>query len=194
MISNVSFGSTYKIQSQNLDKKENRNKHLSTLEYCDLHDVDYKAKEVWGEKKAPFTVPSYSIETTIVAPDRQDGDLEAFFDVMGIKFKKHSTEDLMNPKAIERRVMDAPKGMKKVKIDADKLFNLIDKQPINNIEHCESDYKKYYKDKTDFMLKSGDEIPATTLWISPAGQSIDNALNSTNNWSLFKLFPPNLFI
>ena len=44
MISPVSFGSTYKIKSQNLDKNENRNKHFSALNYCDLHEIDYKAK------------------------------------------------------------------------------------------------------------------------------------------------------
>ncbi len=167
MISPVSFGSTYKIHSQNLGDDANRKKHFNVMDYCDKQGIDIRTEESWGEQKSPISIPEYSVKTTIIAPDSQDKNLEAFFSVLGIDFKKHSTEDLMNPKAIEKRVMDAPKGMRTVKIDPDKLFSLIDKQPINNIEHCESDYKTYYKDNTDFMLKSGDEIPATTLYLNP---------------------------
>ncbi len=46
------------------------------------------------------------------------------------------------------------------------------KNQSSNLDHCRSDYDKYYSDSVDTMLRNGDDIPATTLIIQdPSGNN-----------------------
>ena len=176
----VSFGSTYKINhSFNLNNAVSLG---DLIDKCEQDKIPYNLQ--YGRN---------SIMTTIAAADSQDKDVETMCARLGINYKKYSTDSLMTPQAIMCRVAQPPKGMQMVKIDADKLEKLIASQHDNNIGHCEKDYKKYYLSDTDFMLKSGDEIPASTLYINPE-MGKDNMLEYIKRFGKERINPDSIYI
>lgn len=159
MMPQVSFGSTYKI-NQSLYSSVNQQRNLDELlNQCDKQNYQYK-EDLYKTSKTERSA-------TIVVPDCCDSDIEGFCNAYGIPFKKWSTDDLTQPCVINNRIKPAPKGMQTVKIDVNKFEKLLDSQKSNNIAHCERDYHKYYSDDANFILKSGDAIPATTLYLTP---------------------------
>ena len=188
MVSNISFGSTYKVSTMpnGYDKfwdfqKFALNKEMQTGTQVRFNDkYDSKTKQ-------------YSASYTMVVPDSMDDEIETFCANRGIQFKKLNTQEIMQKGAVLLRISDAPKGMRKVKIDAVKLFELAKNQQ-NNFNYCEKDYYNYYMDNVDFMLKSGEEIPATTLLIHPSGSSIDDTLDYINIYGADGLNDNQLFV
>lgn len=166
MISPVSFGSIYKVHSTNLSDPTNAKRYFDMLDYCDTFKIPTITDEITDRKGSSYDVPTYSIMTTITTEDNYDKTMETFFRNNGIQFKKFSTEALKDPKAISSRVADAPEGMKKVFVNPDRLFELLEHQKHNNIEHCERTYEKYFKEETKLMIRSGEKFPTTTLYIS----------------------------
>lgn len=180
MISAVSFGSTYKI-NQSLYSSVNQQRNLDELmDKCDRSNYQY-SEDLYRTNKTER-------KATIVVPDAHDRDIESICNNLGIPFRKLTTEKLTSPAEIDSRIADAPKGMRKAKVDPDKLFELIQQQTNNNIDHCELNYKKFFKDKTDFMIKSGDKIPATTLYISPYNGK-DNMVQYIDRFGVENLNP-----
>lgn len=180
MISPVSFGSTYKIVTSSKDSIKQQLGHDKIARFCEDIQIPYSETTTTSVSK-PFGETRYQINTTMVANDREDKSIEAFFAANGINFRKYAIQSLMNPKVIESRVQPAPSGFKLAKINADKLEKFLLNQKDNNFNHCKSDYKKYYCDELDFMLKSGDDIPAATLYITPWGNK-NSAIDYINRW------------
>ena len=178
-LSSVSFGSTYKINQQY--SQRNGGSMDILFEHCEdkriPHDILYDDK---------------SISATIVSPDNADKDIETMCARLGINFKKYSTEQLINPTAVMHRIMRPPKGKRMVTIDADKFEKLAASQE-NNIKHCENDYKKYYSPRTNFMLKRGSEIPATSVYINPVSGK-DNMIEYIEHFGKDKINPSSIFI
>lgn len=170
MISNISFGSAYKVSSRNngFDKFWDFQRFAGEKEVKNGVQTSFKDS---------FTIKTkqYDAVQTLLVPDSMDSEVEIFCANRGIQFDKINTKEAIQPQAVLERIEQAPKGMRKVKVDIKKLMGLAKNQE-QNIAHCEKDYYTYYYDKVDFMLKSGDEIPATTLWINPIGESLEDTL------------------
>ena len=176
----VSFGSTYKIS----DKTANFEKNKDVCEFCERNELEWCSKT--EGKGGYFDVPDFRTNMTIIAPDAKDNMIEAYLANKGIKFKKLDTQELMKKSKILSRIEDAPKGKKLVEIDVKKLEELLPKQDTN-IKYCESNYNDYYKDSVNSMLRSGDKITATTLYIAPTGESVDDTINYVKNFGADRL-------
>lgn len=164
----VSFGSTFKISSNNHQNQS------SIADFCAGNDLDYSYK-VESHKHSFYSAPVTKVNTTIIAPDDKDNLIETFLANKGIKFNKLDAKELFDKSNIEKRVDRPTRDMKLVKIDAKKFEKLIQNQD-QNIDYCESTYDKYYKDSIDSVIKSGDKMPATTLYITPMGESTEDTV------------------
>ena len=189
MISNISFGSTYKVSSNNntFEKTSNFQDYAAEQSFFNGVHTDLK---ITTDSKYPYNT---EILHTLIVPDEMDSEVEAFCAKQGIKFNKSYNEDLLNVRAISRRIKPAPENMIKVEIDADRLTELMKKQQ-QNIDYCENVYHKYFKDKVDKMLKTGEEIPATTFCIMPRGNSIEETLEYIDTFGAKNLNHEQLFI
>lgn len=165
MISNISFGSTYKVNATGNDSLRQRQGYNDFVEFCDKHQFQY-AEDIDTKITQPDGKLTCATQATLIVPDRFDRMIDAFLISKGIDFKRYITHSLMQPKTINNRVKPAPQNMLTAYINVKKLEELL-KAQNNNFGHCKSDYNKYYRDRLDFMIKSGDEIPASTLYITP---------------------------
>ena len=161
MVSSVSFTGTYKVNSQNFDKFSKFQNYALNKELEDGIKTNLKDK---FEKKIGSEGFDYKAEQTLIVPDDMDYDVESFCAVNGISYQKYNTSDLLNTESIISRISNAPQGYKKVNVNVEKLEELAKNQD-NNFSHCKYDYNKFYSDTIDTMLRSGDEIPASTLII-----------------------------
>lgn len=166
MVSTVSFKSTYKVNNQNPDAFSKFQK-LAHQTYAQNKELGTGVKIGLKDKFVPsrgYGKFNYYAIQTLIVPDSMDSDIETFCANNGISYRKYETPDLLNPQSVISRIDYAPDGYRKVHVDAKKLEELAKKQD-SNLEHCRSDYDKYYSDKVDTMLRCGDKIPATTLVI-----------------------------
>ena len=156
MISNIKFGSTYKINS-----KDNNDRNFEKL----WKIQNFASKHNIGNGQIKFNDGSYKTGfCTIIAQDKDDSLIETFCANNGIVFKKLSTSALLKPEAIIRRIAPAPNGKQIIMINIDKL-NQLQKNQQSNIGHCRHDYDEYYHDVVESMLRSGDPITTTTMYI-----------------------------
>ena len=181
-MNSISFGSTFKIKNSqdyvNESKIEN---------FCEKNNLEYSSKiEILKPAKSFFDAPAYDIKTSIIAPDNKDSLVESYLANRGIKFNKLSSKDLLDKNKIESRIKDAPKNMKLVKVDVEKLNKLLANQS-NNIEHCRKDYDNYFKDNVNLIIRSGDKITATTLHINPTGESAEDTVDYIKKFGSDKL-------
>ena len=188
MVSNISFGSAYKVSS----KQNGFDKFWDFQNFAAKRQMQ-KGVQVRFEDSFAVKTKQYEAIQTMLVPDSLDKDVEAFCANRGIQFKKINTKEAIQPEAILDRIKNAPKSMRKVTIDAERLFEIA-KNQNQNLAHCEKDYYNYYYDKVDFMLKTGDEIPATTLWISPSGSKVDDTLDYINTWGADNLNKEQIFV
>lgn len=77
MITNVSFGSTYKINDKNND--------YDTLVQFQRFALN---KEINDGIKIKSNTRQHSTQYLMIAPDYLDKEIETYFNCMGIKFKK----------------------------------------------------------------------------------------------------------
>lgn len=183
MIKPVSFGSTYRAYITKHDAENGRYGFPQLTKHLDRNNIQY-TESIIEPKQTPTcfnpyatndysqyipSIDDYAVSKyTIAAPDTEDADIETILANYGIKYEKLSTEDLMKPNAILHRIMRAPKGYFLASINLEKLEELIKNQD-NNFEHSKHDYENYYKEQTDFILKSGDRITPQTLSIKYLG-------------------------
>lgn len=168
MVSSVSFTGTYKVNNQNPKTFSKFQNYALNKGLEDGVKTILKDRIIKRGNHGSF---DYMAEQTLIVPDYMDVDVENFCANNGISYKKYDTKDLLNPKTITSRIACAPEEYKKVNVDVKKLEELA-KNQSSNLEHCRSDYDKYYSDSVDTMLRSGDDIPATTLRIlDPSGNN-----------------------
>lgn len=160
MISQISFGSTYKVKYTSSDKKSDFEKFSKFGEY----PVTEGSSMILKDK---FKNCDYSAERTLVVPESQDKNVEDYCKKYGIKFEKLTKEDLLNENNVRSRIENAPKGYEKVNLNVEKFEELVNSAEESNVKGCEEDYNKYYKEEMDLMLKSGDTFPTSTLFIDP---------------------------
>ena len=194
MISKVSFGSTYKVSNDNPASfpKFRDFAHQTYALHKELNTgvkIGLKDKFIQNGGYDDFI---YKAEQILIVPDSMDIDVETYCANNGINYKKIDTKDLLNPETITSRIAYAPDGYRKVNVDAEKLEELAKKQD-SNLKHCRSDYDKYYSDKIDTMLKSGDKIPATTLVIQNHSGN-ENLSRYVNKFGVNNLNDGQLFI
>ena len=158
MISKVSLGSTYKVQYNSNDKNANFEK------FSAFGDYPYTEGSLMTLKDK-FKRDNYFAERILIVPDSQDKDVEAYCKRYGIEFVKHTNDELLNPQNVISRIENAPRGYTKVNLDVEEFEKLLNRTKESNVKGCEEDYNKYFKQEMDFMLKSGDKIPATALFI-----------------------------
>lgn len=165
MISAISFGSTYKLQP--IDDEAKSKGYQQAMAYCQKNQISSKEEYTHQYNKQTGSY-YFALTSTIVAPDDKDAKIEKILNNYGINFYKLDTKEITKPLKIESRIAPPQNGYKLAKINSEKLEKYL-KEQSGNLEHCEKDYKKYYKEDTDFMLKSGDIIIAPTLYITPSG-------------------------
>ena len=161
MISPISFSSTYKVNNEDPKAFSEFQKYALNKEYKD--GVKTYLKDRATRKGMDF---KYKAEQTLIVPDSMDLGVEMYCANRGIKYKKITAEDLLQLESIKSRIRKAPAGYKKVYVDADKLEELSANQS-SNLDHCREVYDEHFSDEVDTMIKSGDKITATTLFINP---------------------------
>ncbi len=164
MISAVSFGSTYQLHFNKKNSVENQFGYHNLTKYCKNNKIPYNAIAQYNIKYLCGNT-EYNADTVIVAPDKKDLPLETFMKQQGINYKKLETDNLLRPEEINKRIAKAPEGYYKVFVDSVKLGRILETQWDNNFRETKIDYKKHNKQEVSFMLKSGREIPASTLEI-----------------------------
>lgn len=164
MISPVSFGSTYKLQPINDDAKAKG--YQQVMSYCDKNHISNK-EEYTHQYNKQSGLYYFALTSTIVAPDNKDEKIEKILNNYGINFYKLDSKEITKPLKIESRIAPPQEGYKLAKVNSERISEYL-KEQNGNFEHCEKDYNKFYKEDTDFMLKSGDVIIAPTLYITPS--------------------------
>ncbi len=192
MISNVSFGSTFKVNNKenNFQKFQQFGEYASEIENNPNVTVQFEDK--FNIKDPYFGTFDYKAGYTVIAPDEKDIDIETYCQNNGIKFHRYNTEDLTSPEGILKRIKPAPKGYIRAMVDVDKLSELL-KNQNSNFQHCEKDYQNYYKEQTDIMLKNGNPISAPTLYIN-SYNSKEEMLEYINKFGSDNLNENSLFI
>lgn len=181
MISNISFGSTYKVTSKN-------NPDRVFHQFTNLAMVKQFEKDVYSNydmnisNKPPY---DYEATTTLIVNDREDSFIEGYCARNGIKYTKFTNEQLLKPENIMFRLKKPQNDYYRAMMNVEKFEELL-KNQYSNIEHCESDYNKYFKEKVNFMLKSGDEIPATTFAIGST-QSVEDTIKYIDKYGAEKI-------
>ena len=170
MISAVSFGSTYQIHSNQKMSIDKQFGYHNLTKYCKDNKIPYNEKAQYNVKHL-YGNTEYNIDTVIVVPDKQDVSLEAFMAMKGVNYVKFETDKLLQTDSINKRIAQAPDGFKTVVINSDKLGQILRTQEDNNFRETRRDYRRHHKKEADFMLKSGWEIPVSTLylttWLNP---------------------------
>ena len=177
MIAPISFTSTYKVNNKNKEGFEQFQKFAYEQEYEDGTSTLFKDSV---GLEYPY---NYEAEQTLIVPDYNDSFVESYCAFHNIKFKKYKTDELMDSKAVKSRVQEAPKGFRKVNLNVKKLENLIGNQR-SNIDYCENDYRGYYRKEIDTILKSGEDFPATTLYVSPTNGDKEELKTYVNAFGL----------
>ncbi len=182
MISPISFGSVYKIKT---DEKSTIEQRLNTAEidvYCKKRRIPYFETSQYAVR-FPMKSSKYSIISTVIAPDKKDADLESFMASKGIQYKKYEEADILKPEAVIKRVKNAPKGFRTAIIDSEKLDKILTSQEDNNFRKTREIYQKQNKKETQLLLKSMDEIPASTLYITTWNRPDETVEYIRNNGS-----------
>ncbi len=192
MVTNISFTSTYKVSNQN-----NGYDRFSSFQDLALEKECEKGVKAdlkdYFDTTNPYGYSNYVAQYTLIVPDNMDHEIEQYCLYNNIKYSKATHKELLDINSIQRRIQEPKDGMTLVKVNTQKLKKLLYEQ-YSNIEHCKSDYKKYYKEPVDFMLKSGDEIPATTLSIIPDSANIDDAINYVKKFGIDLIDPGVFFV
>lgn len=179
MTNPVSFTSTYKAYITKTDAQQGKYSHPQLTNYLDSNNIRYSQTFI-DEKPTPTysnpfktdnssqyvpEINDYAISKyTIVAPDSFDADIETIMANRGIKFEKISTDDAIAPMSVLSRLIPPKEGYSLIAIDSKKLEDLAQKQE-SNFEHCKSDYENYFRENTDFAIKSDEQITPQTISI-----------------------------
>jgi len=162
-MTSISFSGYYRFNITTNNKESYSNlKHLN--KYLDEQQKDgEKIKTAEKYRKHPYT--GIEITKIVSVPDEKDSNLELFCIENNIPFRKLDTAGMTKINRLKSRIAPAPEGKTKANIDLDKFEEVMSRQSTN-FKHCKSDYENYYKDDVDYMLKSGEEIPASTLYLT----------------------------
>ena len=173
MVSNISFGSTFKVSNKN----NSFEKFSKFQNYASTKKAYNEAQVVMRDKLDPI-LQKYSATVTMVVSDSVDNEIEHYCSYNGIQFTKKENNELLNHDEIKKRISEPKTGMYLVQVNSSRLENLA-KNHDSNLQHCKNNYDKYYNEKIDFMIKSGDDIPVTTLYL--ATPDIADKVNDSNN-------------
>lgn len=168
----ISFGSTYVVKNIHPDKFFK----FQNLAHLEQDANPNSAKFFLDTKLEDEHNLLFSVKGTLVAPDSRDTSIESYCALHGIEYKKLETKDIMSLKSVKSRIAEPKNGMKLVEVDAEKLERLARKQDTNLL-HCELDYNYYFKSMLENMLKKGDEVPVSTLYIAPNGLNDEEFIN-----------------
>lgn len=169
----ISFGSTFQIRHND----KNLRPQGDIIEFCEDNEMSlYSRTKRVGKSDFLNGNATYETTTAIVSPDEKDNLVEAFLANKGITFNKLKTEDLMNLKSLENRVLGPQRNMKLVYVKSERLEQLASNQE-NNIDHCKKCYDEYYKDNVDSILKSGYNFNATTMYITSSDADVEETID-----------------
>lgn len=164
MISPISFGSTYKVSSGSNFPLKQQVSYDALKSFCDKRCYPYNENSTYSIKQQ-YGNSSYKINTTIVIPDKEDTTLETFCANKGIEISKFERNKIMTPEKIYSRINPAPVGYRTTLINSNKFTGIIATQNDNDYNATHEKYERQDKKEADFMLQSGDSIPAATLSI-----------------------------
>ena len=102
MISPISFSSTYKVNNEDPKAFSEFQKYALNKEYKD--GVKTFLKDRATRKGMDF---KYKAEQTLIVPDSMDWGVEMYCANRGIKYKKITSEDLLQIEAIKSRIRRA---------------------------------------------------------------------------------------
>ncbi len=153
MISPISFGSIYKVQSscQSLETKQDNVTQL--VDYCYNNGVE--TIDVMDPKRK-------EVITTIYSPDDFDEKLESYCAVNGIKYNKCDTVAYKNIKNIEDRVDKPRYGYETVYVEPEKFDEYL-YLPGGNAAKCEDDYKRRFKEQCDNEALYAKKVSPSTV-------------------------------
>lgn len=179
MINPVSFTSTYKAYITKTDIQRGKYSHPQLTDYLDNNDIKYSQTFIDPKRTPTHSNPfktddssqyvpeinDYAVSKyTIVAPDSADIDIETIMANYGIKYEKIATDDTIAPLSVLSRILPPQKGYHLATIDSKKLELLAQKHD-SNFDHCKKDYDNYFKENTDFIIKSDGKITPQTISI-----------------------------
>lgn len=179
MINPISFTSTYKAYITKTDTQQGKYSHPELTDYLDKNNIRYSQTFIDPKITPAYSNPFKTDESsqyvpeindyavskyTIAAPDSFDNDIETIMANRGIKFEKIATDDVTAPLSILNRLASPQKGYYLAAIDSKKLEQLVQKQD-SNFDHCKNDYENYFRENTDFLIKSDEEITPQTISI-----------------------------
>lgn len=173
MVSNIFFGSTFKVTNKN----NSFEKFSKFQNYAGAKKAYDEAQVAMRDKLDPI-LQKYSAAVTMVVPDSVDNEIEHYCSYNGIQFTKKENNELLNHDEIKKRISEPKTGMHLVHVNSSRLENLAENHD-SNMKHCKNNYDKYYNEKIDFMIKSGEDIPATTLYLATPDIA-DPVLDSNN--------------
>lgn len=188
-MNSISFGSTYVVKNIHPEKFSKFQSMAHFEEDVNPDKTQFFIESKLEDKKRLL----FSTKGTLVAPDNRDSSIESYCAIHGIQYTKHETKDLMNPESIKSRIAEPPKGMKLVEINSKKLEELSRRQD-SNLLHCNIDYDNYFKNKLETILKKGDNISVSTLYLTPNGSSDEDFIKYVESWGPDLLNSNQLFI
>ena len=165
MISPVSFGSIYRINTNNNSNPNQKFFCNKVSDYCEQRKIPYTEISNY-DISYPARNEKFYKRTTVFAPDKKDNDFESYLAGHGIEYKKYSQEEVLQPSWVMSRVERAPEDFRTVVIDSEKLENILICQEDNNFGTTKSLYKKAARKEALGMLKSLNKFPASTLYIT----------------------------
>ena len=192
MVSNISFTSTYKVSNQNNGYDRFSSFQDLALEKESEKDVGVSFKDGF-ETGYQYGYGKYFAQYTLCVPDEMDSEIEQYCSYNNIKYTKYTNRELLDLNSIAKRIEEPKEGMPLVNVNTDKMKKLLFDQ-YSNMEHCKKDYKKYYKKSVDFMLKSGDTFPVSTISITPDSANIDDAVAYIKKYGIDLIEPGLLFV
>ncbi len=154
MISKISFGSKYRVDSNN-----NSRANFNKFQKYTLSNALKPNTKIKIETEQDDRHPENNNGTCILSvPCHADKEVESYCEANGIKFTKQPSESIIH------RIEKPEGGKRLIRVDANKLERLIRRQE-SNIDYCKKTYEKYYEDEADKMIRGGEHFPATTLYL-----------------------------
>lgn len=176
MLSPISFQGTYRAYITGTNPKRRAYAHPQLEKYCATQQFTYEEAFLDGKQSPPkqhikviekdkSPNDRFFAYYTIFTPDEKDADLKAFMKSNGIKYEQLSPE-MVTPEGIKERIKPAGAHHSLVYVDSEKIEELLRVQRDSNFQQAKKDYDRLYKDKSQLVLRSSDEIEPPVLYVN----------------------------
>lgn len=176
MLSPISFQGTFRAYITGTNPKRRAYAHPQLEKFCAAKEITFD--ETFLDGKQPLPKQNIKIIEkdknpsdrffayyTIFTPDEHDTDLKAFMRANGIKYEQLSPE-MVTQEGIKKRLKPAGAGYSLVYVNSEKIEELLKTQRDSNFQQAKKDYDKFYKGKSQLILRSSEEIEPPVLYVN----------------------------